>query len=142
MNDDAFEKKIRGVPIKPIPAGWRDDILRTARAARQPAPGAQERFAPVAGLLCWKNWLWPRPAAWAGLGAIWILFLGVALTTSRSGETTGNNSAVTQSQNAATLPEQRELLSQLLDSAPPPAAPAGSLAPRRRSQLQLDQVAA
>ena len=62
MNSD-FEEYLRGQSFRPIPAQWRGEILRAARAQPAAAPW-------------WREWLWPCPAAWAGLAAAWgIIFL-------------------------------------------------------------------
>ncbi len=66
MNFD-FEEYLRRQSIRPVPAHWRGEILRAARA--QPA-------APP----WWREWLWPSPRAWAGLAAAWGLILLLTVT--------------------------------------------------------------
>ena len=141
MNDDAFEKDMRGQTIRPIPASWREEIVQTAQAALRQTTCVQEGLVPVAWFLWWQKWLWPRPAAWAALGASWLVIMGVTLTTSRPGVAASTDRSVAQSHSTATLPEQRQLLSQVLDPATPPAAPAGSSLPRRRSERRLERIA-
>ena len=66
MNSD-FEESLRRQSIRPVPAQWRGEILRAARA--QPAASPW-----------WREWLWPHPQAWGALAAAWgiIILLHVA----------------------------------------------------------------
>jgi hypothetical protein len=81
MSDEMepFEKRLKGQPLRPLPAEWRREILAAAGEAR-PVRSAvaasgysflselRRRFVFV---------LWPHPVAWAGLAAVWILILAV-----------------------------------------------------------------
>ncbi len=80
MNHDSpLEDRLRHQPLKPVPAGWREDILRQAARAverRQPALVAtvswyQTLRSRLAGLL------WPAPRAWGALAAVWVVILGL-----------------------------------------------------------------
>lgn len=68
---DDFEQRLQRQPLNAPPASWRDAILGEARRKmspeREPRPALLARF---------REWLWPHPAAWAGLATIWlVLFL-------------------------------------------------------------------
>jgi hypothetical protein len=69
MNE--FEQRLRRVPMKPLPAGWRAEIL-----AAVPARPAAVRGS-WAGRLNARlhDLLWPHPQAWAGLAAAWLVIL-------------------------------------------------------------------
>lgn len=75
--DEPFEQRLRGLPQRPVPAGWRSEILSAAHSAAAPRP------APAAG----GGWLrdalmgllWPHPKAWAGLAAAWVLIFAFTL---------------------------------------------------------------
>jgi hypothetical protein len=70
MNE--FEQRLRRVPVKPIPAGWRAEILAAAVPAR-PATGRGSWAGRLNGR--WHDLLWPHPKAWAGLAAAWLVIL-------------------------------------------------------------------
>jgi hypothetical protein len=67
MNFDEFENKLRAQPRREIPAEWRREIL---------APLGRRMEAPVAW---WRQLLWPHPAAWAGLAALWVAIFALNL---------------------------------------------------------------
>jgi hypothetical protein len=60
MND--FERKLAAQPFREPPA----DLRRTILAACEPTPRGG-----------WREWLWPAPAAWAALAALWLAFFAV-----------------------------------------------------------------
>ena len=60
MND--FECKLAAQPFREPPA----DLRRAILAACEPAPRAG-----------WREWLWPAPAAWGALAALWLAFFAV-----------------------------------------------------------------
>jgi hypothetical protein len=62
MNFEEFEKKMRAVPRREVPAAWREQIL---------GPLRHQEAAPK--VVWWKQWLWPHPTAWASLAAIWLV---------------------------------------------------------------------
>src|SRR5215831_1896086 len=75
---DQFEQQLSRQVMRKLPAEWRGDILSAARAtataptpARSPAlsSGFLQRLSSV---------LWPHPAAWAGLAAVWLVVLGLS----------------------------------------------------------------
>lgn len=59
MND--FERKLRRQRFRDVPARWRAEIVPTGEAL------------PRAIEWNWRDWFWPAPQAWAGLGAVWLL---------------------------------------------------------------------
>jgi hypothetical protein len=70
---DAFEQQLRRqVPAKP-PENWREEILAAARLA-SPAGSRAPKPTLIAVL---REWLWPHPAAWASLAAIWLVLFSV-----------------------------------------------------------------
>ena len=60
MND--FERKLAAQPFREPPA----DLRRAVLAACEPAPRAG-----------WREWLWPSPAAWGALAALWLAFFAI-----------------------------------------------------------------
>jgi hypothetical protein len=73
MKADKFEEQLRVLPLRSLPAGWREEILGAAlgRRAAEPVPREPER-APW-----WRAWLWPHQAAWAGVVAAWVCILAL-----------------------------------------------------------------
>jgi hypothetical protein len=69
-----FEKRLRRVPPRQVPAPWREEILgavaQITRVSLAPRPG-------IGNFL--RAFLWPNPQAWASLGAAWVLILGLSL---------------------------------------------------------------
>ncbi|HTY87451.1 MAG TPA: hypothetical protein VMB80_08305 [Candidatus Acidoferrum sp.] len=79
MNEETepFERRLSRQPLRQIPAGWRKEILGEADkvgTARRAVRGRRS----AASLPDWiSNLLWPHPAAWAGLAAVWLVVLAV-----------------------------------------------------------------
>jgi len=75
MKPNEFEQRLSRQPLRPIPAEWRAEILSAARAGqtvrRSPAVARRSWLSILNSQL--SSLLWPHPAAWAGLAAIWIL---------------------------------------------------------------------
>lgn len=66
MNFDEFEQKLSRQARREIPAEWRKDILGFRRTTDVPA-------SPW-----WRQWLWPHPAAWTALAALWVVIFALA----------------------------------------------------------------
>jgi hypothetical protein len=133
MKPDDFEQQLRRQPLRGMPAGWREEILRAARTADDARSAAT---APTA-VAWWREWLWPCPQAWAGLAALWMGVLGLNLT-APSNEVTAIASltAVIPTGTATNLAEQRRELARLLDNTfDPPQARKSSTPPGPRSEL-------
>src|SRR5664280_2576256 len=88
MNTDDFEKRLQREPLRQIPGEWREQILSAARQASlaEHAPRTTQHAPPSPSLLSTihhqlSTLLWPHPTAWAGLAAVWLMILGVNLTT-------------------------------------------------------------
>lgn len=73
MKQDAFEKTLRKIRARRVPAEWKDDILAKAHSRRMASSDAIggcvfERF---------NGWmhslLWPHPRAWGTLAALWLV---------------------------------------------------------------------
>jgi hypothetical protein len=82
--DPEFENRLSRQPMKPIPGGWRNEIL--AAANRTQAGGEAVRAADGrAGFAPFRGWLagvlWPHPVAWAGLAAVWLVVIALNFTT-------------------------------------------------------------
>jgi hypothetical protein len=122
MNSD-FEESLRRQSIRPVPAQWRGEILRAARA--QPAASPW-----------WREWLWPHPQAWGALAAAWgiIILLHVAAPgdSAEKGKT-----ALASWQDFAFLRQETEIIALLTD--PEESRPAPT-PPQPRSSRRVKQA--
>ena len=74
-NQDEFERKLERQPQRQIPPAWRAAILSAAREASASRPGRRPVWSAINHLF--STLLWPRPEAWAGLAAVWLLVFGL-----------------------------------------------------------------
>ena len=91
MNE--FERKLERQPLRPIPREWKEEIFAALDRERQPVSSRDgsesERFGRNAAIVesrrllrfqvshSWREWLWPSPAAWAALLALWAGLLAL-----------------------------------------------------------------
>jgi hypothetical protein len=117
MNDD-FEQKLQRQPLRPIPAGWRAEILREGRRVAVPESGNIDTVSP--SKLNWRTILttifWPHPRAWAGLAAVWILILAVDFSVRDPGPVMADKSAPSSPEVMVELRQQQRLLAELMGS--------------------------
>ena len=57
---DELEQKLREMPMRAIPADWKQDILGSPVQAKEK-------------VLSWHFWLWPSPRAWTAVAAVWLM---------------------------------------------------------------------
>ncbi len=72
--NDQFERLLKSQPLRQIPAEWRNEILTaTTRmpSTRSVKPAAEHSFLSALNHRL-RSLLWPHPAAWGGLAAIWV----------------------------------------------------------------------
>ena len=81
MNHDEFESQLRGQKLRALPTEWRAEILAAAtqRVCPRPELSPTKLVRPASG---WLGLFWPHPAAWAGVGAVWvgIVFMRFAMS--------------------------------------------------------------
>jgi hypothetical protein len=118
MNDgmDQFERRLSRQPVRQIPAGWREEILAAARNAAGANPAAR---VPSPSFLSTLNRqlstiLWPHPAAWAGLTAIWILILAVDFSIRDRSSVVTEKSVPPTPEVVAELRQQQRMLAELI----------------------------
>ena len=137
-SDDHFEKRLQRQAFRPVPAAWREEVLSAARAAAAPAApplfARRRPFAAPHGRLV--SWLWPHPAAWVGLAALWLLVLGFTFANRESGQPAlAGRTAPPSPEIRELLKEQEQWLAELLGpSEPPEFDRPKSTAPQPRSQ--------
>jgi hypothetical protein len=121
MNIDELERQLQRKVLRSVPAAWKEDILKAARAAAGPGPAV----AVARGSGGWREWLWPCPPAWAALAAVWLVIVALHFSDSISGLAPAShidNSRPSQ-EVLSVLAEQRRLFIELSDAVPRPAAP-------------------
>jgi hypothetical protein len=113
---DEFEQFLKKQSLRGMPPAWRAGIL---------PPVAQPKAVRPSW---WREWLWPSPAAWAGLACVWvvILMLNVATRPLTAERQLAERPPTPSPDMALALAQQRRDLAQLLGS------PAESLVETKR----------
>ena len=149
MNPDDFEKRLQRQPLRQVPAEWREEILSAARQASLPqhAPRTTHHLPPPS-LLSTLNYqlstlLWPHPAAWAGLAAVWLVILGLNLTTRDASPRLAKRASPASPQVFMAFQEQERLLAELIGPRETPVAerPEGRAAPRPQERAPAQTLA-
>jgi hypothetical protein len=120
MKPDDFEQKLQRQPLRQIPGEWREEILWEGRRAAV----LEIRDADTASLPKW-SWLstlnhqlstllWPHPAAWAGLVAVWILILAVDFSVRDKSPVMAERSAPPSPEVVVELKQQQRMLAELI----------------------------
>ena len=161
MSTDDFEKRLERQPLRQIPGEWREEILSAARQASlaEHAPPVLRSSTAEGGrttqhvsasrsLLSTihhqlSTLLWPHPTAWAGLAAVWLVILGVNLTTREASTVVSKRAAPVSSQSFMAFQEQERLLSELIGTSETPVAERTKASPPRpRSERRLELLQA
>jgi hypothetical protein len=118
MNHDDFEQKLGRQPLRQVPAEWREEIL--SAASKVGTAHRAVRFFGRAGRTSLPDWLerilWPSPAAWAGLVAVWILIFAVNLSTRDTSPAIAKKNSPPSSEVIVELRQQQQLLAELIGS--------------------------
>ena len=83
--DSEFEKKLQRQDLRPIPAEWRGEILRTAHAAVPARVSWPSTINHQLSTLC-RELIWPARHIWTGLAAVWAVIVIVNLDVARHSE--------------------------------------------------------
>ena len=124
MNTDNFESRLQRQPLRQAPPEWRAEILAAARAvASEHATRNTQQASPLSALRDQLvALLWPRPLAWAGLAAIWLLILGLNASTPAPTTRLARRTAPPSPQVFMAFQEQARLLAELIGPRDIPAA--------------------
>jgi hypothetical protein len=115
MNE--FEQKLSRQPSRPVPAGWRGEILAMApaeQASHRPAPAIHHSW--ISGLNSrLSKFLWPHPVAWAGLASVWIFIFALNFSMSDSSpKVIAETSSQPAPEVIAELRQQQQLYAELI----------------------------
>jgi hypothetical protein len=125
MNEEMeqFEQRLKGHPWRQIPAEWREQILSAAASqrAQKSQPLAGRSFLSVLNERL-TSLLWPHPAAWGGLAAIWIFIFVVNFSIRDQGPAMAEKVVPQSPEVVAQLKQQQRLLAELLGANDSPDA--------------------
>ena len=144
MNMDELEQRLQKQPLRQVPGEWREEILAAARQAsrveRTQAKGHRHCPSPLSTLYHQlSTFLWPHPAAWAGLAAVWLVILGLDLATHDTAQGVASRGARPSPQVFMAFQEQQRLLTELIGPREAPVAEPPKQAPLRpRSERQRE----
>ena len=139
-NEDQFERRLKRLPQRPIPAEWRADILS---AAHKTAAAPSLPVAPNSFWSALAPFLWPHPKAWAALGAAWVLIICLDLSAREPArpELARQPLSPPSPQMRQLLREQEQLLAELAGpSEPIRAVPAKPQAAQPRSERPTESL--
>lgn len=142
MNSNDFEKRLQRQPLRQVPVEWRAEILTAARQAAplqeasRPAPGASRSLLSTLHYQL-STLLWPRPVAWAGLAAVWLMIAGLNVATREGTPRFAQRASPLSPQVLVAFQEQARLLAELIGPRETPVAERPkAVLPRPRSERQ------
>ncbi len=141
MNSDPFEDQLKKHPPRQVPPEWRRQILAAAERVRSasgvsstPSLWALVRTLATQG----GGLLWPSPAAWAGVAAVWLVILGLNLATGDHPARASKVAAAASPQTIMAFQEQNRLLLEIIGpNEPRVARPPRPAVPKPRSEKHV-----
>lgn len=114
MNEEMeqFERRLSRQPLRPAPAGWRDEILAVA-ALHQPSRVKRHSFLSTLNSQL-STLFWPHPVAWAGLAAVWIFILAVDFSAGDQTPAVAEKYSPPPAEVMVELRQQQRLLAELI----------------------------
>ena len=112
---DDFEQKLQRQPLRQIPGEWREEILAaaTGRESRVESREQEGRW-PSTLVSRLSSLLWPHPAAWAGLAAVWILIFAVDFSVQDKAPVVAEKSAPPSPEVVVELKQQQRMLAEMI----------------------------
>ena len=134
MKPDDFEQRLQHLAPREIPAGWRAEILATARTAA----GSRRSHPATRPSTWWRELFWPSPWAWAGAASVWVLIFALDFAASSGTDIASRPGyrPIPDSVIQMAMAERQRLMTSLMDTAPvdPAIPPREAIRPRPRSE--------
>jgi hypothetical protein len=139
---DSFEKRLHSQKHAAIPTAWRAEVLVTARKNAEVEPTASailDRASSVFWRLI-RQLLWPHPAAWGSLAAVWVCVFAIEISMQEPSTETRPRAviAANSSQTRQMLLAQRRLFSELIAEEPKRALSPSATDPEHHSRRDDD----
>jgi hypothetical protein len=139
MNSDDFEKRLQHQPVRQVPPEWRAEILSAAHKAAPFQHATRNTHRSLLSTLGSQlsAILWPRPVAWAGLAAVWLVIAGLNVATRQASPRAVHRTSPLSPQVLVAFQEQARLLAELIGPREAPVAERPKpVLPRPRSERQ------
>jgi hypothetical protein len=139
MNEEMeqFERRLGRQPLREVPAEWREEILAAA-ASHHPLPVERRSFLSTLNSQL-STILWPHPAAWASLAAVWIFIFAVDLSTRERMPTIAQRIPPPPVEVIVEMRQQQRLLAEMIGPREVREADRSkSLTPRPRSERDFE----
>jgi len=114
MKPEDLEQKLQRQPLRQIPGEWREEILSAANKVGTARRAVRGRLGEASLPNWFSSLLWPHPAAWAGLAAVWILILAVDFSMRDQAPVTAEKSAPPSPEVIVELKQQQRMLAELI----------------------------
>jgi hypothetical protein len=114
MNHDDFEQRLQRQPLRPVPAEWREEILAEAGRGSRVESRVQKRLWLSSLVPRLSSVLWPHPAAWAGLTAVWIFIFAVDTSLRDRTSAVAESNSSPPAEVIVEVRQQQRLLAELL----------------------------
>jgi len=142
MKPDEFEETLQRQPLRPIPQGWRAEILRNAQAAagsRLPTLDTRPSLLSILNSQL-SALLWPSPRAWAGLAAVWVAILAMNLAARDKSPTIAKDVTPPSPEMIMALRQQERLLAELVERPEPRETERSKAVPPRPRSERRDEL--
>jgi len=118
MNDEKeqFEQRLRRQTVKQVPAAWRAEILAAVAddARSQRSETIRKMTLAEALMRRVRELLWPHPAAWAGLAAVWLFVFGINFSMREQSPTLAIKTSPPSPEEVSELRQQHRLYAELV----------------------------
>lgn len=111
--DSEFEQRLCRQPMKPIPAEWRAEILSAAVEAHHASRITHRSWLSTLNHQL-STLLWPHPAAWASLAAVWVVIFALNFSSRDKPSVLAENMPPSSPEVLVELRQQHKLYAELI----------------------------